>query len=114
MTGELLYILLFAAVLVLVCWMVAEYWIGVRSRGINEEVGRLRFGSRTAFALTHFWKAVDDAGDIPEKKLKEEMRLAGQPEAAHRFRETNCSAGHTNYTREAEVTRKRFKMKENM
>lgn len=66
MTAEVLSILLFAVVLVVVCWMFAEYWIGVRTRGTGEDAGKLRFGSRTAFALTHFWKAVDDAGDIPD------------------------------------------------
>ena len=56
MTREILLIILFAAALVAVCWMLTEYWLGTRSLGMNGEIGRLRFGSRIAFALTHFWK----------------------------------------------------------
>ena len=82
MTAEVLSILVFAVVLVVVCWMFAEYWISVRSRGTGEDVGKLRFGSRTAFALTHFWKAVDDAGDIPKEKLRNESckSAGGRPQ----------------------------------
>lgn len=76
MTREILLIILFAAALVAVCWMLTEYWLGTRSLGMNGENGRLRFGSRTAFALTHFWKRVDEAKDIPDEPLKREMGLA--------------------------------------
>ena len=76
MTREILFIILFAAALVAVCWMLTEYWLGTRSLGMNEEIGRLRFGSRTAFALTHFWKNVGEAKDILDEPLKREMRLA--------------------------------------
>ncbi|BDZ76554.1 hypothetical protein [Claveliimonas bilis] len=114
MTAEVLSILVFAVVLVVVCWMFAEYWISVRSRGTGEDVGKLRFGSRTAFALTHFWKAVDDAGDIPKEKLRKEMSLVNQPGADRSFREVQCSTGRMADTKEVEVTRKKYKMKENM
>lgn len=76
MTREILLIILFAAVLLIVCWMLIEYWLGIKSGTMNDEVGKLRFGSRTAFALTHFWKRVDDAKDIPEETLKREMSMA--------------------------------------
>lgn len=76
MTGEILLVLLFAAVLLLVCWMLAEYWIGIRSGGMNGESGKLRAGSRTAFALLQFWKKVDHVKEIPEDTLKMEMERA--------------------------------------
>ena len=47
MTREILLIILFAAALVAVCWMLMEYWLGTRGFGMNGEIGRLRFGSRT-------------------------------------------------------------------
>ena len=65
-----------AAALVIVCWILAEYWLGMKASGHHEEVGRLRFGSRTAFALAHFWKRMDDAREIPDDTLKHEMGLA--------------------------------------
>ena len=73
MTREILLIILFAAALVAVCWMLMEYWLGTRGFGMN---GGLRFGSRTAFALAQFWKRVDEAKDIPDEPLKREMGLA--------------------------------------
>lgn len=76
MTSEIFLILLFAAALIAVCWMLTEYWLGVQGAGGNEEIGRLRFGSRTAFAFTHFWKRVDEARQIPGETLKKEMGLA--------------------------------------
>ena len=63
MTRELLMIILFTVALLAVCWILAEYWLGMKASGHHEEVGRLRFGSRTAFA-------------IPDDTLKHEMGLA--------------------------------------
>ena len=74
--SKILLIILFAAALVAVCWMLMEYWLGTRGFGMNGEIGRLRFGSRTAFALAQFWKRVDEAKDIPDEPLKREMGLA--------------------------------------
>ena len=70
MTREILLIILFAAALVAVCWMLTEYWLGTRSLGMNGEIGRLRFGSRTAFALTHFWKR-GQRSSVPGKTMSE-------------------------------------------
>lgn len=76
MMRELLMIILFTVALLAVCWILAEYWLGMKASGHHEEVGRLRFGSRTAFALAHFWKRMDDAREIPDDTLKHEMGLA--------------------------------------
>lgn len=114
MTAELLSIIVFAVVLVVVCWMFAEYWIGIRNKGIGEEATKLRFGSRTAFALTHFWNTVDEAGDIPKKTLKKEMSLVNQPIESQSFREEQYSISHVDYTKEVEASKKKYKMKENM
>lgn len=76
MTREIFLIILFAAALLAVCWMLTEYWLKMKQEGMHEGLGRLRFGSRTVFALTHFWKKMDDARDIPNDLLRREMGLA--------------------------------------
>ena len=57
---------------------------------------------------------MDDAGDIPKEKLRKEMSLVNQPGADRSFREVQCSTGRMADTKEVEVTRKKYKMKENM
>lgn len=71
MSTDILRIFLFSSMLLATCWMMAEYWLSVKDRNAGRE--KLRFGSRTAIALSHFWKAVEDARDIPGDTLKEEM-----------------------------------------
>lgn len=75
MTKEFFLLMIFAVALLFICWMLAEYWIGIRNGSMHEQTGKLRAGSRTAFALLHFWKRVDHARDIPKDTLKKEMQM---------------------------------------
>lgn len=114
MMTEVLAVVLFSGVLIGVCWMLAEYWMGARDRVGGEETEKLRFGSRTAFALTHFWDTVDEAGDIPKKRLEKEMSLVNRAEENHNFREAQYSMRQAEHTKEMDMTKKKYKMKENM
>lgn len=114
MTMELLSIIIFAGVLIVVCWMFTEYWIGVRSRGAGEEAAKLRFGSRTALALTHFWNTVDEAGAIPNETLKKEMSLVNRPIEDCSQKEVRYSIRNLGSIKEVAASKKKYKIKENM
>lgn len=114
MTMELLSIIIFAGVLFVVCWMFTEYWIGVRNRGVGEKTAKPCLGSRTALALTHFWNTVDEAGDIPNETLKKEMSLVNRSIEDCSLKEVRYSIRHVDYTKEVEVSKKKYKIKENM
>lgn len=105
---------LFIAVLLTVCWILMEYWLGKRRTEVDEEMKQLRFGSRTAFALSRFWKRVDEGKHIPKETLKEEAervytdRVGAVKEPLHEQEKSNqCWKDIPN-------EKKKYNMKENM
>lgn len=69
MLGNIYQVLVFSAALLFFCWLLLEYLLNRRGR---EPEGGLYLASKTAFACTRFWKAVSDARNLPEEKLREE------------------------------------------
>ena len=61
--------IVFAVALLFFCWLLLEYCF--YRKGKSPE-GGLYLASKAAFALSHFWKAVDGAKEIPEDTLKKE------------------------------------------
>ena len=58
--------IVFAVALLFFCWLLLEYCF--YRKGKSPE-GGLYLASKAAFALSHFWKAVDGAKEIPEGHL---------------------------------------------
>ena len=61
--------IVFAVALLFFCWLLLEYWFYWKGKSPE---GGLYLASKAAFALSHFWKAVDGAKEIPEDTLKKE------------------------------------------
>ena len=61
--------IVFAVALLFFCCLLLDYWF--YGKGKSPE-GGLYLASKAAFALSHFWKAVDGAKEIPEDTLKKE------------------------------------------
>lgn len=69
MSGYWIQFIVFAVALLFFCWLLLEYWFYRKEQGLEKG---LYLVSKAAFAFTHFWKAVDDAKEIPEDTLKEQ------------------------------------------
>ncbi len=69
MLGNVYQVIVFSAALLFFCWLLLEYLLNRRG---SEPEGGLYLSSKTAFACTHFWKAVSDAKNLPEEALREE------------------------------------------
>ena len=69
MSGYWIQFIVFAVALLFFCWLLLEYWF--YRKGKCPQQG-LYLASKAAFAFTHFWKAVDDAKEIPEDTLREQ------------------------------------------
>lgn len=112
MLGKILLIIIFAAALVFFCWMLVNYWLRSKGHSIRKETGRLKFGSKTAFAMTDFWNAVDEAKDIPKEVIKEEMGnipLSSTDNTVRRHIKSADGKENTPVT-----SKKRYRIKENM
>lgn len=82
--------IVFAVALLFFCWLLLEYWF--YRKGKSPE-GGLYLASKAAFALSHFWKAVDGAKEIPEDTLKKE---AGRTPLEAETREADlCTCGRS-------------------
>ena len=112
MLGKILLIIIFAAALVFFCWMLVNYWLRSRSHSTGKEPGKLKFSSKTAFAMTDFWNAVDEAKDIPKEVIKEEMEnvpVKGEDNTVRQFMKSEKGKENIPVT-----SKKRYRIKENM
>lgn len=114
MLTNVISILLFAVVLLAVCWMLAEYYLGIKGQSADGDNGHLRFGSRTAFALSHFWSRVDGVREIPAERLKQEMGSAQMSGMEKRTQKRHRSTEKKVQSHEAESTGRKYWIRENM
>lgn len=114
MSAYLIFTFIFAAAVLVFCYVLTRYWFGTGRHMPEQDVGKLRFGSKTAFALTHFWKAVDDAKELPSETVKSGMGSAAGITAEDRSGPVLSDGGR----KPAEVSngyvRRKYRLKENM
>lgn len=113
MTGKILLLIIFAAALLFFCWMLTSYWLRKRRQMLDYDVGKLRIGSVTAFAMTNFWKKVDRAKDIPKDTVKSEFASVRMEED---LREEKVIVKSDIKKKDQDIltARKKYKIKENM
>ncbi len=114
MLSKIIFILCSSSALFIFCWILTAFWLRVRGERPDKDPEKLRFGSRTAFAMTHFWKHVDEAGELPEETLKEELGtiLNDRPSEKYRTEFDTVNKGIREYG--FYESRKKYRIKENM
>lgn len=70
MSSNLIFTLIFVVAVLFFCYLLTRYWFRAGRYTPVNDTGKLRFGSKTAFAMTHFWNAVDDAKELPIESVK--------------------------------------------
>lgn len=114
MSAKLIFTLIFAAAVLFFCYLLTRYWYRTGRYMWEKEAGNLRFGSKAAFALTHFWKAVDDAKELPKETVKGEMGSYRREEAEDRSGPVRMDSLKRTKEEGANHSRKKYRIKENM
>lgn len=68
--GSLIFFVFKPVAVLFYCYLLTRYWFRAGRYTPVNDAGKLRFGSKTAFAMTHFWNAVDDAKELPIESVK--------------------------------------------
>lgn len=107
-------LLVSAAALLAVCWMLTEYWLRSVRKLSGEKISSLGILDRMAFAFEDFCGGVNHKKDFRRMHLEDEMGSV-QMENERRSRRMEVS-GREEKGRETGYTRKekRYKMKANM
>lgn len=96
------------------CYLLTRYWFRAGRYTPVKDIGKLRFGSKTAFAMTHFWNAVDDAKELPIESVKGGMGSVSLDSAEEKNGPAvpfGCNGSKEDGTG---YGRKSYRMKENM
>lgn len=114
MLSKMIFILGSSAALLFFCWILTVFWLRFRGERPDKDPDQLRLGSRTAFAMTHFWKHVDEARELPKETLKEELGNIQKDLPSEKYRPE--LAPESKGTREGVhyESRKKYRIKENM
>ena len=114
MLSNMIFILGSAAALLFFCWILTIFWLRVRGERTEKDPEKLRLGSRTAFAMTHFWKHVDEARELPKETLKEELGSIQKDQPSEKFRPELVSESKMTRENRHYESRKKYRIKENM
>ena len=114
MSSNLIFTLIFVVAVLFFCYLLTKYWFSAGRYTPVNDIGKLRFGSKTAFAMTHFWNAVDDVKELPIESVKGGMGSVSLDLAEEKngpvvpFGYNGSKEDGTGYGR------KNYRMKENM
>lgn len=114
MLSKMIFILGSSVALLFFCWILTIFWLRIRGERTEKDPEKLRFGSRTAFAMTHFWKHVDEAKELPKETLKEELGSIQKDQPSEKYRLELASESKVNREGEHYESRKKYRIKENM
>ena len=70
MSSNLIFTLIFVIAVLFFCYLLTRYWFRAGRYTPVNDTGKLRFGSKTAYAMARFWNAVDDAKELPIESVK--------------------------------------------
>lgn len=114
MLAAIIITLISAAALLIVCWMLAEYWLRSVRKFSVEKISSLSIWSRMVFALEDFCGGVNHKKDFRIMRVEEEMESIPRSERtdAHKKNQGHIKKEHS--VQETFHSERRYKIKENM
>lgn len=114
MLERILIILVSAAALLIVCWMLTEYWLrSVRKLSV-EKISSLGILDRMAFAFEDFCKGVNHKKDFRRMRVEEELGSIPMEEKSNPHRMTAAEKEEKGRKVEHIKREKKYKIKANM
>lgn len=103
-----------AAALVIVCWILAEYWLrSVRKLSV-EKISNLSIWNRMVYAFEDFCGGVNHKKDFRRMQIREELGSVHRDEAVSLHRPAEALGKEEGRKKEVFKKEKKYRMKANM
>lgn len=113
MFSKFIIILISVSALLIVCWMLTEYWLRSVRKFSREKISSLSIWNRMVFALEDFCEGVNHKKDFRKIRVEEELGSLHTKEGAEvrKMSERSKSEGKENGSLKKD---KKYRMKANM